>query len=103
MKRLLTTSNYHEFLVLPDEFPDSAVMMLLGGRHIVKQEWDDSIKGYKFVIPEYSSTRSEQKFELKVVPDLEVPRPDCQDPKDVAIQEMQERINELEAMLRRRK
>lgn len=101
MKRLLTSSNYYEYIVLPDEFPDSAVMMLLGARHFVKQEWDESIKGYRFVLPADNS--SAPRFELKVVPDLEVPRPDCQDPKDVAIQEMQERITELEAMLRRRK
>jgi len=100
MKRLLSSPNYYEFVVLPDEFPDSAVMMLLGARHFVKQEWDESVKGYRFVLPDNTSA---PRFELKVVPDLEVPRPDCQDPKDVAIQEMQERINELEAMLRRRK
>lgn len=100
MKRLISTGGYNEFLVLPDEFPDSAVMMLLGGRYIVKQQWATDI-GYQFVPAEDTESRS--RFELKVVPDLEVPRPDCQDPKDVAIQEMQERINELETMLKRRK
>lgn len=99
MKRLLSTGNYNEYLVLPDEFPDSAIMMLLGSRHLVKQEWETERSGYIFML---ADTINSPKFDLKVVPDFDVPLPDMSDPKDLAINELQSRIKELEAKLKRK-
>lgn len=99
MKRLLSTGAYNEYLVLPDEFPDSAIMMLLGVRHLVKQEWGTEIGRYSYILADNNGS----KFDLKVVPDFDVPLPDMSDPKDLAINELQSRIKELEAKLRRMK
>jgi len=102
MKRLLRANmNYNEWMVLPDEFPDSAIMMLLGARYCVKEEYKDHEKGYKYVIDEGQSNNI-ARFYLIVAPDFDVPLPDMSDPKDLAIVELQDRIKELEAQLKRR-
>jgi hypothetical protein len=93
--------NYGEWMVLPDEFPDSAIMMLLGARYYVKEAYENHEKGYKYVIDE-GQTNNTARFDLKVLPDFDVPLPDMSDPKDLAIVEMQDRIKELEAQLKRK-
>ena len=100
MKRMIRpTFNYGEWMVLPEEFPDAAIMMLLGGRYIVKEEYNGDKQQYEYIAP---NEPPRQSFELKVMPDLEVPLPSMEDPKDLAILEMQERIKELESQLKRR-
>ena len=99
MKRLLSTGSYNEYLVLPDEFPDSAIMLILGCRYLVTQEWDSARSGYVFRL---ADAIVGPKFDLKVVPDFDVPLPDMSDPKDLAINELQSRIKELEAKLKRK-
>lgn len=102
MKKIIrATMNYGEWLVLPDEFPDSAIMMLLGARYYVKEEYVNSEEGYRYII-ENQSHHKMSKFDFKVLPDFDVPLPDMSDPKDLAIEEMRSRIKELEAQLKRR-
>ena len=102
-KRLIaSTLGYNEFLVLPDDFPNDALIMLLGAKHVVKQDYDSSISGYKFIPPSSPRSHTEAAFDICVVPATCVPLPDLSDPKDLAIYELGERCKELERKLKRK-
>lgn len=102
-KKLISSRlGYSEFLVLPDDFPNDALIMLLGAKHIVKQDYDSSISGYKFTPPTNPRSQTEPVFDLSVVPATCVPLPDMSDPKDLAIYELGVRCKELERKLKRK-
>ena len=102
-KRLIASRlGYSEYLVLPDDFPNDALIMLLGAKHIVKQEYDSAIQGYKFIPPSSPRSQTDPVFDLYAVPATCVPLPDLSDPKDLAIYELGERCKELERKLKRK-
>ena len=102
-KRLIaSTLGYNEFLVLPDDFPSDALIMLLGAKHVVKQEYDSDAQGYKFIPPSSQRSPLDNIFDLKIMPATCVPLPDLSDPKDLAIYELGERCKELERKLKRK-
>ena len=93
---------YSEYLVLPDDFPNDALIMLLGAKHIVKSEYSSEIGGVQFIQPMGSRSPAEPIFDINIVPATCVPLPDLSDPKDLAIYELGERCKELERKLKRK-
>ena len=102
-KRLIASRlGYSEYLVLPDDFPNDALIMLLGAKHIVKGEYSSEVGGVQFIPPSTPRSPSEPIFDINIVPATCVPLPDLSDPKDLAIYELGERCKELERKLKRK-
>lgn len=101
-KLIANRLGYNEFLVLPDDFPNDALIMLLGARHVVKAEYSSEVGGVQFIPLPTPRSQTEDLINLTVVPATCVPLPDMSDPKDLAIYELGERCKELERKLKRK-